>query len=232
MIRRREVVLTARLILVAFLGVCFFVVLDTFHERWLARRALNALQKVEIGSTSTDVALELMKPFRSHSREFLSYNPPQVHFAFGNRLLSTLRVAPNAELRIQITFSHDVVVEKRAWELASASGCSAQVTERMRGHGFPSGVAPTEQPNHRVLFGPFSSEVVREAPNSVWHIRVEDDETYPARLRREDWDFNLSCLTRIGRGCWDAREMLPRAVPTVSTCRRSNFKDGEEVAWQ
>jgi hypothetical protein len=116
------------------------------------------------------------------------------------------KLAPYTDFQVWITIKDGVVVEKSAREAAVGCGCAAHVDERKRGLTFDNALpsddrlAPNERPNHVVHGG-------------AWRMMIHDDDTYDEAGRRKDWAFNLSCLTRFG-GCWDARVMLPNAVPT------------------
>src|SRR5262249_63497 len=121
-----------------------------------------------------------------------------------NRWLRRLRLAPHTEFRVTIAFDDEVVTDKRAYEIVSTTGCAAEVVEKKRGSGTPSGFPLP--PSHRVLFWPSASA------GNVTRIRIENDDTYGEKERQNDWEFDLSCMTRIGGGCRDARLMLPNAV--------------------
>jgi hypothetical protein len=200
--------------LVALLGALstvLFGILQDRHQRQQAEQLLILLDQIRVGPTDRGTVVRLTLPFR----EYMEHVPPAdqsdyLGFAFQNEWLHRLRLAPHTEFRVSITFNSGVVVEKRAWEIVSTTGCAATVVERKRGFGVPSGFPVP--PNHHVLAWPDASG------QHVWRIRIDDDDTYGEAQRRNDWLLNLTCMTHIGAGCRDARAMLPDAAlpPTDS----------------
>lgn len=191
------------IIAIAILVICTFlsVLLHARYERGRAEQLLTTVQRIEVGKMHRADVLQLTAPFRGHI-DVLTRD--QLGFVFYNRWISTLKLAPHSEFRIWITFNKDgTVVEKRAWELVSDSGCTAAVSEVLRGYGVSEG-SPVP-PNHQVFWSDRFEDRLRR-------LRVQDDNTLPESQRSSDWKFSLNCMTRIGSGCRDARTMLPDVV--------------------
>ena len=194
----------------ALSGVLFGILQDR-HERRQAEQLLILLDQIRVGSTDRGTVVRLTLPFR----EYMEHVPPAdqsnyLGFAFQNEWLHRLRLAPPTEFRAGITFNSGVVVEKWASEFVSTTGCAATVVEGKRGFRVPSGFPVP--PNHHVVAWPDASR------QHVWRILIKDDDTYGEAEGRNDWSFNLTCMTQIGAGCRDARAMLPDAAlpPTDS----------------
>jgi hypothetical protein len=188
-------------IAIIVIGIFFSVLLHAHYGRGRAEQLLATVQRIEVGTMHRDDVLRLAAPFRSHI-DVLTQD--QLGFVFYNRWINKLKLAPHSEFRIWITFNKDgIVVEKRAWELVTDSGCTAAVSEVLRGYGVSEG-SPIP-PNHQVFWSDRSEDRLRR-------LRVQDDNTLPESQRAKDWKFSLNCLTRIGSECRDARTMLPEVV--------------------
>jgi hypothetical protein len=188
-------------IAIGVIGIFLSVLLHAHYERWRAEQLLITVQRIEVGTMHRGDVLRLTAPFRSHTDVMAQ---DQLEFVFYNRWIHKLKLAPHSEFRIWITFNKDgVVVEKKAWELVSDSGCTAAVSEVLRGYDVSEG-APIP-PNHQVFWSDRFEDRLRR-------LRVQDDNTLPESQRVSDWKFSLNCMTRIGSGCRDARTMLPDVV--------------------
>ena len=204
-----KIVLRAASALIAMaLVICLGAVAHAYHERTQAERFLAVLQKIQVGTTDRATVIRMTSPFSSHREEYVR-DEPQLEFLFYNEWLSRLKLATPAEFRANVTFKDGVVGSKQAWEAVNASGAAARVRERKRGFGYADRIAPGDRPNHFVRWEDHWPQI---APEKVRRILIEDDDTYPESLRQKDWAFDLSCMTRLGSGCWDAHFMLPNAV--------------------
>lgn len=191
-----SVVVVALLVVVASLAL-------TFGERRRAERIVSVMQQIQVESDSRDHVIKATGSFERNA----DVEPPsgdQLGFVFNNRWLHYLRLASHVEFRAVITFKNGVVVDKRAWEIVSSTGCSAEIVESKRGFAIPVGFPVPA--NHHVVMWPDTSG------RYVTRIQVQNDDTYPEDSRRADWHFDLSCMTRLGSGCRDARVMLPGAA--------------------
>lgn len=201
--------------LLAVFLVFLFAIASAYNERRQAERFLLVLEQVRVGSTDRANVVRITGPFLDHMD---ASTQDQLGFVFYNKWLSRLKLASHAEFRGWISFKDGLTVQKSARELVSSSGCVATVQERIRGYGILTGVPLP--PNHQVAW----SDV---PPQQYRRIRIENDTTYADDERRKDWQFNLGCLTRIGRGCSDARTMLPNAVltpPEQANLTKCRFK--------
>jgi hypothetical protein len=205
-IRRRMVSIVCLLVVIGASIVFLFGILEDRHQRRQAEQLLQVLQQVRVGSTDRATVVQMVRPFPQYLEEL----PPgdQLTFVFYNKWLHRLRLAPQVVLRATVVFNDGVVVDKRAYEIVSTTGCAAEVVERKRGFGIPDGFPVS--PKHKVGAWPDNSG------QRVTRIRIENDDTYGEKERRNDWTFDLSCMTRIGRGCRDARVMLPNAVVSLT----------------
>jgi hypothetical protein len=199
----RRIVFVAGLLVVLGVAIVFALgILQDHRQRGQAEQLLKVLQQIRVGSTDRATVVQMTSPFRRY--QDVSSGGDQLNFVFFNDWLHRLRLAPHVEFRVTINFNGAVVVDKRARQVVSTTGCAAEVVESERGFKVPSGFPIP--PNHKLVAWPDASR------QHVWRIRIEDDNTYGETQRRDDWRFDLSCMTKIGPGCRDARVMLPNAV--------------------
>lgn len=210
--KRRNVIFPASfVILTIVVSAILLGLLQAYRERTQAQRMLGVLQQIQVGITDKATVLQLTSPFRDHmvSRS----TKDQLGFAFYNRWLGWLGLAPYAHFWVRMDFEDSVVVLKSASEMVSNTGCVASVQESKKGLFIPNGFRST---NHIVAYSDLP-------PQQFVRIRIENDVTYDEAKRRKDWNFDFSCMTTIGTGCSDARKMLPDA-----TSERPTFESGPE----
>lgn len=193
------------ILFVLVVGYFVFAMSRTHIEKRRAERFLSVLQNIRVGSTNRVAVLKMTAPFRNNvSEDVDGRGRKRLSFVFDNIWLARMKLAPYADFRGWVEFKDDVVIFKTA-RVLSDSGAVANVTEEKRGQGLENGDL---EPNH-VVRG-----LDKNFPNSpTRRILVNDDDTFPETMRRQDWVLNLDCLTRFS-GCADARLMLPNASPT------------------
>ena len=189
------------------LSILLLGISQAYLARWRAQQFLAVLGRIQVGTTKADTVLEMVRPFRGYMPSATNNDHLQLGLNFDNHGLVQVKLAPYTEFRALITFRDGVVVEKQAREFQAASGCVAKVDEKLRALEFSTGIAPNDFPNHVVHSVPLNF------PELARRVSIEDDTTYGEAQRHDDWNFNLSCMTRF-RGCADAREMLPDARST------------------
>src|SRR5262249_33333959 len=155
-------------ILVVGALICVYGIIEDRHEREQAEQLLTVLRQIHVGSMDRSTVVQVTHPFSRYVDEVPVGQ--QIRFVFYNRWLRRLRLAPHTEFRVTIAFDDEVVTDKRAYEIVSTTGCAAEVVEKKRGSGTPSGFPLP--PSHRVLFWPSASA------GNVTRIRIENDDTY------------------------------------------------------
>jgi hypothetical protein len=191
-------------------GVVLISILFAYHERRQAERLLSSLNEVRVGTTNQVTAIQATEGFRRYRTEYSGPDIKQIQFLFNNIGINWLRLARYTEFRVYLTFKDGILVGKYAVEAVPSTGYSASVEETVRGFGFVDGVAPAQHPNHIVL------GATRNAQGVSKRIIIRDDNSYGDAGRRQDWEFNLACLTRFG-GCGDARLFLPHVIPAQAS---------------
>jgi len=148
----RTVISTVALLIVIGISIVFsFGIFHDYHQRRQAEQLLNVLQQVQVGSTVRATVVQMTSPFQRYADVF--HAGDQLNFVFYNKWLHRLRFAPHVEVRVWIAFNDaGVVVDKRAWELVSTTGCAVEVVERKQGVGLPKGFPIP--PNHKVIGWP------------------------------------------------------------------------------
>lgn len=199
--------LAAVLALVLFLVV--FAKAQAHYVKFQAKQLLGVLRQVKVGTTSEAEVLRLTERFRSYQ-----YYPSQeFEFAFYNGWASRLKLAAPAGLFVTVAINGGVVVTKSAMEWSGAAGpvAAARVSESKRGFAYLDKVRPSNHPCRTVYWEKQAPQIARD---EVRRIFIEMDDTCPESQRNIDWAFDFSCLSQFGRGCQDAKTMLPNATPT------------------
>ena len=212
MSRGRVILFAGTVVGAIVLGTFLFAVTQAYLDRRKAEQLLAVLQQIQVGSTDRARALQMVSPLRSHSEEWTDRGLPALDLSFDNRALAWLKLAPYTSFRASVVFKDGVVIKKHATEFVARSGYAASVTETKRALRFSGESAPSGYPNHIVHQNWTAPTVARQ-------IVIEDDETYGEVQRRDDWKFNLSCLTRFS-GCWGANMILPNIEPTTLAISR------------
>ena len=204
----KVVLIAVFVVLVVLLVGILFAISYAHLNRRQAERSLAVFQQIQVGTTDRATALQMTAAFRSHRSEWMAGEQPALEFSYDNRALFYLKLAPYTNFRASIVSKGGTVVEKHASEFAAPGGCAVSVTERRRGFGFSDGRAPAGHPNH-IVHQNWNS------PTSARQAIIEDDDTYGEEQRCQDWNFNLSCLTRFA-AC-DANVMLPNVDPNFES---------------
>jgi hypothetical protein len=164
---------------------------------------------VKVGATSQSDVLRMTDGFRRYQNS----GPPELEFEFYNSWATRLKLAAPAGLFAYVTINGGVVVRKSATEWSGDAGpvAAARVAESRRGFGYLDKVGRSNHPCRTVYWQEHAPQI---ALGKVRRIFVEIDDSCPESQRKIDWSFDLSCLSQLGRGCWDAKAMLPNATPT------------------
>jgi hypothetical protein len=194
-------------VLLCATGLAAVAIGHAYYQRQEATKLLRVLQQIQVGKTDQATVIKLTEPFRNARQEaHREEGIAEISVVFFNEWPVRLKLAVPAEFRAYVTVKDGVVVEKYAREATWFYGCVGSVKESLRGFH-----QPNDRPNHIVYWGHHAPQI---APGELRRIRIEDDDTYPQIKRHEDWNFDLSCMTRLGKGCRDTRTMLPNATPT------------------
>ena len=206
---RKVAYLTVSVLLAVALLSVSIAITQAYCERWKAQQFLTVLRQIRIGSTDKASVIRMTDRFRSDRQEYEGENKTELGFLFYNGWATQLKLATPVEFRAALTIKDGVVIEKWAREASWAFGSVGAVREFSREIRYHNKTDLKQYPNHVVHWEQHPPQF---APDKFRRIHVEDDDTCPELQREKDWNFNLSCMTRLGRGCGDAREMLPNVA--------------------
>jgi hypothetical protein len=119
-------------------------------------------------------------------------------FAFSNRLLAILHLAPAKWVWVTLDYRSGVVISK-----------SVQFAEEPRRTAVTrQSLQDTEPSIGRDPPGRTVTVAIANSQNAI--VKVYDDENVSTDQRQSDWQVDLSCLSRLG-ACIDPRVILPGA---------------------
>lgn len=209
--------------LVAVLA-CISIAVAVFHLRWRARVLLEDVKRLD---TSADPSLSF-KAFTEKHRNQLAHEECrndlcESDFLVNNRVLSSLHLAPRAELRARITLFHQ---KPNTLGLDYTSAIFEQNSPIVHVQEDFCAYRRDIRCDHFAL-NPHGRNVT-----PAWNGIVEFGQSATNEQKEVAWGLNLDCLLAL-RGCKDISQLSPRIWKTtrvglVSSCIRSSADSAAE----
>jgi hypothetical protein len=194
---------------IAVVGVfvlgCMFA--QAYHIRLQATRFLTIIQQVEVGKTTEadfQKSTQAFSKYASQGESSFPYRGPKLpttSFEFVTAIGDQwpVRVIPFTRAEFEVTFRNGIAVQKFGALLSTKCHAFGWVTEVVPGIRREPYSRPGEV--GRKVNGDWNTCGMR----SIW---IQDDNTVSLDQRYKDWQFAMSCLTKLG-GCMDATDLLP-----------------------
>ena len=185
------------------------IILFVFWKRVKAERILNEVRNEHWASVNFERAREISERYRGHpgvfGRQGLPCNENSCRFdiAVSNFPMDYLHLAPKTGFYVSINIQNDRVTAVGCDLLSIILGGSPPEPAPLGAHVVED-IGETAAPG-------FRSSLNTDAVAGAATINVALNASATAEERRTAYDFNLSCLTKLG-GCKYAGDFLPQAV--------------------
>ncbi len=191
--------------------VFLVVVLSVSWKHIKAGRILNEIRNERWSSVNFEEAREISETYGGHPGVFGRHGIPcnadscRFDIAVSNFPMDFLHLAPKTSFDVSIHVQSGRVTAVSSDLLSRILGGSPPEPAPL-GANVVENIEQTD-PSAPAFLWNINTDIVAGAST----INVAINPSATAEQRRAAYDFNLSCLTKLG-GCKDARDFLPRAV--------------------